>query len=32
MPVMPVSPFDKNCYETVKAYHVTRVFGEILGV
>ena len=30
MPVMPGSPFDKGCYETITVYHVTRAFvGEL---
>nr|DAS46437.1 MAG TPA: hypothetical protein [Caudoviricetes sp.] len=30
MPVMPGSPFDKSCYETITVYRMTRVFEDEL--
>lgn len=31
MPVMPVFPFDKSCYETITVYRMARVFYVIVG-
>lgn len=31
MPVMPVFPFAKGCYETITLYRMTRVFGVRVG-
>lgn len=31
MPVMPVFPFAKGCYETITVYRMTRVFYVIVG-
>lgn len=31
MPVMPVFPFAKGCYETITVYRMTLVFGVRVG-